>query len=262
MPPPPLSHPLLRGILPAALIPPLAVIYGVGAGLMCIPFIQKHVLFLHAIKIPLFANFDTPEIYGLAPGKALNIKITTSDNVNLGAWFILSDPFYQSLPFPPSASTLRSNISAALASRPTILVLHGNSATRAMGFRVTHYQLFSSRLGANVLAIDYRGFADSEGTPSEEGLGLDARAAFDWLVQHRANSADILIFGHSLGTSVATGLAAQLTRDDIAFRGLVLSAPFSSLRAVLDGYTTLELPPLMKPLGLLSLKRSVSPCGE
>jgi abhydrolase domain-containing protein 12 len=184
----------------------------------------------------------------------LNVKITTSDNINIGAWFILSDPFYQSLPFPPSTSTLQSNVSAALASRPTILVLHGNSATRAMWFRVTHYQLFSSRLGVNVLAIDYRGFADSEGTPSEEGLGLDARAAFDWLVQQGAKPEDILIFGHSLGTSVATSLAVQLTRDDVAFRGLVLSSPFSSLRAVLDGYTTFELPPLMKPLGLLSLQ--------
>jgi pimeloyl-ACP methyl ester carboxylesterase len=87
---------------------------------------------------------------------------------------------------------------------PTILFLHGNGATRAFGYRVQHYKALSSRLSANVLAIDYRGFADSSGYPSEAGLTIDARSAFDWLMSQGAKSDDILIVGLSLGTGVGT----------------------------------------------------------
>jgi len=77
-------------------------------------------------------------------------------------------------------------------------------------------------LAANVLAIDYRGFADSTGSPSEEGLTRDARAAWDWLVNNGAEQEDILIVGHSLGTGVAMQLGAELSLDKIQCRGIVL----------------------------------------
>lgn len=40
----------------------------------------------------------------------------------------------------------------------------------------------------NVITIDYRGFGNSEGTPSEEGLRMDARATWDWLRQRGGNN--------------------------------------------------------------------------
>ena len=104
-----------------------------------------------------------------------------------------------------------------------ILFLHGNAVTRASSARIQHYQGFSSRLGANVLAIDYRGFADST-QPSEAGLLRDARSAFDWLVAHGKRPEDILIIGHSFGTGVSLSglLGAKLSSEGINCRGIVL----------------------------------------
>ena len=49
---------------------------------------------------------------------------------------------------------------------------------------------YAAHFGANVLAIDYRGFGDSTGVPSEEGLVIDARSAFDWVVEKGTKSLD------------------------------------------------------------------------
>lgn len=198
---------------------------------------MKSVLYLNAVKIPWFADFDTPEKYGLArryfilriyvhddrvfpANRTVNLKIQTSDNETLGAWFILSNPYYQSLSDIPG--DVSNHIIPALQARPAVLFLHGNAATRAFGARIQHYQAFSTRLGANVLAIDYRGFADSSGEPSEAGLTRDARAAFDWLVAHGKKPEDILIIGHSLGTGVSGQLGAVLAAEGVNCKGIVL----------------------------------------
>src|SRR5258705_359190 len=83
-----------------------------------------------------------------------------------------------------------------------------------------HY-LRTSRLGANMLIIDYRGFGDSSGTPSETGLVTDAKAAFDWLISNGKKAEDILIMGHSLGTGVSGQLGAQFSKESIVCKGIV-----------------------------------------
>ena len=186
-------------------------------------------------------------------GKTLNFNIHTSDNIILGAWFILSDKYYRTIPFPPPSSSpsLQSDIPQALKTHPTILFFHGNAATRAAPYRVQFYQTMSTRLNANVLVIDYRGFGDSEGTPSEDGLALDARAAWEWLISHGADPKDILIVGHSLGASVTAGLSAELTKEGVTFKGMALMSPFSSVKKLLETYMFLGFMPLMKPLHLI-----------
>src|SRR5262245_25797187 len=130
--------------------------------------------------------------------KTLNVKLTTSDNLTIGAWFVLSDEFYRALPISPFPAVLEESIFPALKSHPTILFFHGNGETRALALRVNHYKDFSSRLAANVFAIDYRGFGDSEGTPSEAGVAFDARAAWDWVIKNGAEPEHVLLVGHSL----------------------------------------------------------------
>ncbi len=154
--------------------------------------------------------------------KTISLKIATSDNETLGAWFIMSDKYYCSLASAPLEP--QNHIGAALQNNPTILFLHGNAATRAFNVRIRYYKAFASRLGANVLAVDYRGFADSTGTPSEDGLMQDGRAAFDWLLSNGAKAENILIIGHSLGTGVASQLVAKLDAEGLACRGVVLLA--------------------------------------
>jgi len=152
--------------------------------------------------------------------RTLNLKIRTPDNETIGAWFILSNPYYQSLPSIPS--NVANHVENALKERPAILFLHGNAATRAFSARIQHYQAFSTRLGANVLAIDYRGFADSSGKPSEAGLVIDAKAAFNWLVAHGKKPEDILVIGHSLGTGVSGQLGATFSAEGVKCKGIVL----------------------------------------
>ena len=65
-------------------------------------------------------------------------------------------------------------------------------------------------LGLSVLIIDYRGYGQSEGHASEQGLYRDASAAWRYLTEVRGIAAeDIVIFGRSLGASVAAWLAAR-----------------------------------------------------
>ncbi|RXW22876.1 hypothetical protein EST38_g2992 [Candolleomyces aberdarensis] len=226
-----------------------AVLYALIILLLCFPFFQGQIVYLNSIRLPLFADFSTPEKYGLSPNKTLNLNLQTPDNQSIGAWFLLNDQYYRSLPTIPT--DVAAHIGPAIQARPTVLFFHGNAATRAFNVRVAIYEALTSRLNANVLAIDYRGFADSTGHPSEAGLTTDARTAWNWLVENGAKPEDILIMGHSLGTGVSSQLGAQLGPENIQPRGIVLLSPFSSIREVLDSYNLFGLIPLMKPLSML-----------
>jgi pimeloyl-ACP methyl ester carboxylesterase len=135
---------------------------------------------------------------------------------------MFSDKFYRDLPFPPSNTPRNNLIPVATRDKQTILFLHGNTGTRALSLRTVLYTAYTSRLNSNVLAIDYRGFGDSEGLPTEAGVAVDARTGWDYLIKQGARAEDILIMGHSLGTAVASLLAAQLGRENVVPRGLVL----------------------------------------
>jgi fermentation-respiration switch protein FrsA (DUF1100 family) len=79
-----------------------------------------------------------------------------------------------------------------------------------------------------VCIIDYRGYGASDGRPSEEGLYLDARAAYEYLVtQLNVPAARIVLYGESLGTAVAVDVAAEH-----AVGGVILEAAFTSARSV------------------------------
>lgn len=61
--------------------------------------------------------------------------------------------------------------------------------------------------------MDYRGFGDSSGSPFEEGIRKDARAAWDWIVRGGAREEDVLVLGHSLGAAAAAGLLGELAKE-------------------------------------------------
>lgn len=107
----------------------------------------------------------------------------------------------------------------------TFVTFHGNAgniALRAEVYRFLH------TLPANVLAVEYRGYGRSEGSPGEEGLYQDAQAAYEYLTRQRGIAPGrIISYGQSLGTAVAVDLAAS---REVA--GVVLEAPFPSARAV------------------------------
>jgi abhydrolase domain-containing protein 12 len=188
------------------------------------------------------------------------MNIQSLDNTTLGAWFIFADSIHRKTPLlSPSPDNQRTNIPSALEARPTILFLHGNTGTRALPVRITVYTGLTGRLDANIFAIDYRGFGDSAGHPSVDGVTKDARAAWNYLMMQGAKPHDVLIVGHSLGTAIASLLAADLARDNIEPRGLVLMSGFSSLRKLMDQYYLLGFLPLLKPLSLIPLAPRESP---
>ncbi|MCL5006408.1 MAG: alpha/beta hydrolase [Acidobacteria bacterium] len=92
-------------------------------------------------------------------------------------------------------------------SRKAILWFHGNAED--LGSARSRVKFYSA-LGANLLALDYRGYGRSEGSPFEEGLYRDADAAYEYLIEQRhMRPEDIIVVGQSLGGVVAIDLASR-----------------------------------------------------
>ena len=98
------------------------------------------------------------------------------------------------------------------ASKNITIFLHGNAGNiyhRLVDFRRLR------KLGTSVLAVSYRGYAKSEGSPSEDGIYRDARAAFGYATGTLGYpTARIFVFGRSIGSAAAV----DLSRDPLAQR--------------------------------------------
>lgn len=105
----------------------------------------------------------------------------------------------------------------------------------------------------HVIALDYRGYGHSTGTPTEEGLITDAATLVDFaLTTLQLPPSRILLLGQSLGTAVASATAEKFSREKgIDFAGVVLVASFSSLPTMLASYALGGVVPLLKPLGVV-----------
>ena len=136
------------------------------------------------------------------PG-ARDVVLTTTDGLELGAWFLPAD-----------------DVDA-----PTVLVANGNAGHR--GYRAPLAAALSDA-GLGVLLFDYRGFGGNEGSPTEEGLALDVRAARDFLIEDAGvPPRSLLYLGESLGAAVVTELATEHPPA-----GMVLRSPFVDLASV------------------------------
>ncbi len=105
-----------------------------------------------------------------------------------------------------------------------LLICHGNAGNLSEFDRPVHYAGLR-QLGLNLLAFDYRGYGESEGAPSEQGLYRDADAAYRYLQERRSVPAGrIVIFGHSLGSAVAVDLASRKPSAGLIVEGALTSA--------------------------------------
>jgi uncharacterized protein len=110
---------------------------------------------------------------------------------------------------------------------PVYLYLHGNGAhLHARAARFAHL----AADGAGLLAPSWRGYGGSTGTPTEAGLQLDARAAYDTLRARGIAPERIVLYGESLGATVAVMLAAEYP-----VRALLLDSAFASALDVAAG---------------------------
>ena len=120
---------------------------------------------------------------------------------------------------PPPANA------ASSATAAWILYLHGASGNvGTVGYNQAWARF--RNLGLGVFAVDYRGYGESGGTPSEAGLYRDSEAAYRYLrdVLHVAPSR-IIIYGYSLGAAVAIDLAARVPAAGLIVEGAFLSIP-------------------------------------
>lgn len=135
---------------------------------------------------------------------AREVTLETSDRLELGAWLV------------PASGTDR---------EVTVLVANGNAGNRSMRAPLA---AALADAGLSVLLFDYRGFAGNPGTPTEDGLARDARAAYRFLVdQAGVRPGRLLYYGESLGAAVATRLATEHPPG-----GLLLRSPFVDLASV------------------------------
>lgn len=138
---------------------------------------------------------------GDAPPGWEAVAITTGDALTLEAWVGSPD--------------------AAVGKDVAVILFPGNAGSRRdrvpLGDRLT-------AAGFTVLLVDYRGFGGNPGAPDEKGLHADARAALGFTRSSGLGDDGIVYFGESLGSGVATGLAAEEPPD-----ALVLRSPFTSL---------------------------------
>ena len=104
----------------------------------------------------------------------------------------------------------------------TVLFCHGNAGN--MGHRLDSLEIFH-RLGLSVFLFDYRGYGESEGSPTVEGVCSDLEGAWKYLEKSRGVlSGEIVLFGRSLGGAVAAWGA-----EKFAPAGLILESTFTSL---------------------------------
>jgi len=164
----------------------------VGAGWL-LPFENRLVFF--GARPESRTLTATPADYGL-PYRRLTLS--AEDGVKLMAW---------ELP----------NTSHA----PWVVYFHGNGENVSSYLAATA-QLYA--LGMNVLMLEYRGYGESEGVPSEAGLYRDARASYDHLLHRGVPPKRIALYGFSLGSGVAVHLASE-----VKVGALVVEAGYTSL---------------------------------
>jgi uncharacterized protein len=104
--------------------------------------------------------------------------------------------------------------------KPTIIFFHGNGG--GISTRAGKQAFFANR-GFGFLAVSYRGYEGSSGSPSEAGFIQDAESALDWLIASGIEEKHVFVLGESLGTGVAVQLAAKRK-----IGALALEAPYAN----------------------------------
>lgn len=146
---------------------------------------QRSLIYLPSGSVP-----DPPP--GVQP-----VTYDTEDGLTLDAWFVASEE-----------------------DRGSVIVFNGNAGNRSGRLPLGRAL---ADAGYTVLLTDYRGYGGNPGSPSEQGLAEDARAARAYMAQ-RVGSDRLFYFGESLGAGVAIGLAIE-----DAPSALILRSPFTSL---------------------------------
>jgi fermentation-respiration switch protein FrsA (DUF1100 family) len=178
-----------------SLITLLTIAAGVYVGLgLLLYLMQNRMVFL--ANMPGRALTATPADIELAYEV---VRIATADGERLHGWYVPADHGHTGV----------------------MLFFHGNAGN--ISHRLDSLAIFHA-LGLDTLIIDYRGYGESTGSPSEQGTYRDAEAAWNYLVGERGIASErIIVFGRSLGGAVGAWLASRVQPG-----GVIIESCFSS----------------------------------
>jgi fermentation-respiration switch protein FrsA (DUF1100 family) len=169
--------------------------------------------------------FQPPAADIAAPGPAQRVEFKASDNHQLYGYLV--EPSPPRAPARDESRALDRDLSSSAAKEPRTVVIafHGNADLAA--WLVPWASELAGRAGVSVLLSEYRGYGGIPGNPTYESATADARGALEF-ARTTLRPARIVLFGHSLGTAVATDVADAMRPDAPA--ALVLQSPFTSAR--------------------------------
>ncbi len=189
------------------------------------------IIFSNWVRYPEFivGNIRDPERVGLHGTE--NIYINSPDGCRLGMWHLDS---VNNMNFKSDNDDVH-----------VFLYLHGKGCARNQPHRVRLYttlrQMYPNH---QVFALDYRGYGDSTGTPSEDGLVLDSMTAYNHILESfPGKNVHVIIWGQSLGTGVATKLSRQISEDPKLLehlKCLIIDAPFTDIISAASTFSFLK----------------------
>ncbi|KJA19723.1 hypothetical protein HYPSUDRAFT_44007 [Hypholoma sublateritium FD-334 SS-4] len=158
---------------------------------------------------------DTPSSFSMP---YVDITLTTKDKISLHCYLVTQPE--------DEARTKR---------RGTVIMCHGNAMNHGHILHVA--QLFYVE-GFDVFTLEYRGYGNNEGSPSEKGLQRDAQAAMDFVSSHVVLSQNpIIVFGQSLGGAIAIDVTS---RNASKVSALIVENTFTSIPDIVKGLPVLR----------------------
>ncbi|MCC6469206.1 MAG: alpha/beta fold hydrolase [Alphaproteobacteria bacterium] len=173
-----------------------AVVYG---GLVTALYLfQRQLLYHPATATPDLAASHVPDMRA--------VRLATDDGLDLLAWYKAPPP-----------------------GRALVIMFHGNAGHIGhRGWKARRYL----DAGYGVMLVSWRGFGGNRGSPSEEGLMRDGRAALAFAIGEGVKPARLVFYGESLGSGIAVALAAEQGAAGDPVGAVVLEAPYSSIAEV------------------------------
>jgi fermentation-respiration switch protein FrsA (DUF1100 family) len=154
---------------------------------------QRNIMYFPDTSVPSPVHSGVPEMQP--------VTLETEDGLKLLGWY------------------------RAVEGQPVVVYFHGNAGNiGARGFKVRPYL----DAGFGVLLVSYRGYGGNRGSPTEEGLYADGRAALNFLEFQGVAPERTVLYGESLGTGVAVQLASELAPEN-PVAAVVLEAPLTSV---------------------------------
>ncbi|NP_001038808.1 Monoacylglycerol lipase ABHD12-like [Danio rerio] len=171
-------------------------------------------------------DLSRPSDLGL--NHTINFYLKTEEGVRVGVWHTVPEHRWKEA----QGKNVEWYEKALGDGSPIFMYLHGNTGNRSAPHRIGVANILSA-LGYHALVMDYRGFGDSTGEPTEPGLTTDALYLYNWIKKRSGNSL-LCVWGHSLGSGVTTNTAVQLLEQGKKFDGIILEGAFLSGRMAAD----------------------------